>query len=131
MSLQDSDSIKNKRALLVTAGAEKHTLGLEMINTYLRAQGVDALYLGSDLPLRSLDKVIDDFDPNYIFISVTIRENMNSLEYLVDHFVDKYKDKIKISIGGQGLTASNKFQEMSNVYILNDIHDVRDFIEKE
>jgi len=130
ISLKNTDTIKDKKAISFTVGSEKHTLGLEMVNAYLESVGVNSLYLGSDLPVRSLEKVIKEYNPNYIFISITMSESMNSLVHLIDYINEKYKSEIIIGVGGQGLTDTEDLKKHKNLHVLNSIDELIELVNR-
>ena len=130
ISLKNTDTIKDKKAISFTVGSEKHTLGLEMVNAYLESVGVNSLYLGSDLPVRSLEKVIKEYNPNYIFISITMSESMNSLVHLIDYINEKYKSEIIIGVGGQGLTYTEDLKKHKNLHVLNSIDELIELVNR-
>lgn len=128
LSVDGTKTIKNKKALSFIIGSEKHTLGLEMVNTFLESKGVEALYLGNNLPLKSIDNAIKENVPNYIFISITMEDNLNSLIQLVDYINEKADSNLSICIGGQGLESHKQIQKLENIHILKDLDDVTDFL---
>jgi methanogenic corrinoid protein MtbC1 len=128
ISSTNENLLKTKKAISFTVGSEKHTLGIEMVNACLQAEGVDTLYLGSDLPIRSIEKVIKENNVNYIFISITMSESMNSLIHMVDYIVEKFNGEIEIVIGGQGLRKDKKLLQHKNVRYIKNIHDLLEFL---
>lgn len=130
LSIKTNESLKNRKAISFTVGSEKHTLGLEMINICLQNQGVNTMYLGNDLPIRSIEKVIKEFSPNYIFISVTMSESMNSLLHVIDYLNDKFMSDIIIGVGGQGIIDNQNIRQHDNLYILRNVEELIDLLHK-
>lgn len=128
ISINNSSIVQSKKAITFSIGSEKHTLGLEMITTYLEAKGVNTVYLGSNVPIRSIDQLIKEYKPNFIFISITIEENMNSLIQFVEHVIEKYNDKLIIGIGGQGYINNKELESNDKVFILRRIEDLKEFL---
>jgi len=128
LSLSVDHQISKKKAISLIVGSEKHTLGLEMINVYLENNGVDTVYLGSNLPIRSIEEVIDEYNPNYIFISITINEYMNNLVSMLEVLDKKYGKKVKIGIGGQGLGNTNIIN-FDSVEVLKDLNELSHFLQ--
>lgn len=121
-------ALENRKAISLVVGSDKHSLGIEMVNTVLESEGVKPIYLGGDLPIRSVENAIKDNNPNFVFISVTIQDNINSLIQLVDSLNERFKEKIEICIGGQGVLKTNNLLLRKNVHLMRDIEDVRNFI---
>ncbi len=120
INIKNSSSIKDQKAISFTVGSEKHTLGIEMVNTCLESEGIDTLYLGNNVPIKSLEKIINEQQPEYVFISITMNDSMNSLVHLIDYLNDKFNSKFIIGVGGQGLDKEN-LQKHKNIRILSDI----------
>lgn len=124
-------TIRNKKAISLIIGPEKHSLGIEMIGTILESEGVESLFLGGNLPYKSIEKAIIDYDPNYIFISITMKDYQNNLNQLVEMINEKFNRRIKIIIGGQGVGLYQDVSSFDNVYILHNINEVKEFVEKD
>lgn len=118
------ETLKSKKAISMTVGSEKHTLGIEMVNACLEAEGIESLYLGSNLPIRSVDKAIKDNKVDYLFLSITMKESMNSLIHLVTYIKEKYKEDVIIGIGGQGVVEEVKELKNDNIYILKNMEEL-------
>ncbi len=129
LSVKNIDTIKDRMAITFSVSSELHTLGIEMVNTYLETLGVKAMYLGSNLPIRSLDKVINEYKPRYIFISITLNDHINNLVHIVDYINEKYPDEFLIGIGGQGLLYKHQLDHHANVQFINSMSELKDFIE--
>jgi methanogenic corrinoid protein MtbC1/predicted XRE-type DNA-binding protein len=130
VSIQNENSLKNRKAVTFTVGSDKHTLGLEMVNTCLESQGIETIYLGSNLPIRSIDKVLENQKPEFIFISITMNDSMNSLINLINHINEKYKSEIIIGVGGQGFVEDKHLLEHQNLHILTGMDDLIDLLVK-
>jgi methanogenic corrinoid protein MtbC1 len=98
-----------------------------MINACLESEGVDTIYLGGNLPIRSLDQVIKQHKPNYIFISITMQETMNSLVSLLDHIRDKHDSNIVIGVGGQGISDETNLRD-TDTLLIKDIDSLIDLL---
>ena len=129
ISVSNADVIKDKVAVSFSVGSDKHTLGIEMINTYLETLGIRSLYLGSNLPIRSLDKLILDNDSDFILISITLEEHMNNLGHVVDYINEKYPNDLLIGIGGQGLRHNKDLEKHSNVHFISSVSELEEFVE--
>jgi methanogenic corrinoid protein MtbC1 len=129
LSVKNVGAIKDKMAVSFSVSSEKHTLGIEMVNTYLETLGIKTIYLGGNLPVKSLDKVIEDYKPKYVFISITLYENINSLTFIVDHLNEKFPNEFLIAIGGQGLLYKANLEQHSNVYFVSNLSELEKFVE--
>jgi methanogenic corrinoid protein MtbC1 len=127
ISINNINIIKNKVALSMSVGSEKHTLGIEIINMYLESQGVKSIYLGSSVGFRSFEAFIREYKPDFINLSITLNQHLNHLIGLVEFLLERFKDKITIIIGGQGTKNLTPFPQ-SNIHIINDVESLKQFI---
>lgn len=123
----DTIELRSKRAIALTVASEKHNLGIELVSELLEKHGIETLYLGSDLPMRSLLYLIDEYLPEYIFISITLREHMNNLVILIEKLSEKSIERI--FVGGQGIFKSEKvFEKYDNVRVILTLDELLDEI---
>lgn len=127
ISIENINTIKNKKAVSFSVGSEKHTLGIEMVSTYLETLGVNTIYLGSNLPIRSINQIITEYTPDFVFISITLSEHYNSLYHIVEEITKINKD-ITICIGGQGLIRDKELTQFNNVRIIKNMDDINDVL---
>lgn len=103
----DQRVLGKKKAIALSIGSEEHTLSIELVSNFLQANGIDTQYLGKQVPIDSLNQMIKVFEPDYLFLSITLREQVNSLELLVKGLEKKEEptkqEKLKIVVGGQGV----------------------------
>jgi len=130
ISIKNATAIHNKKAISFSIASEQHTLGIEMVNTYLDSVGIDSIYLGTNVSIRSIEKMITEHNPGYIFISITMIDNMNSLIHFIEYINEKHQEKFIIGIGGQGILDKNNITEIENVYILRDIKELKELLNK-
>lgn len=128
ISVMNMNNIKSKSAISFAVGSEKHTIGVEMVNTYLESLGVQSIYLGTNLPYRSIENTINDYKPDFIFISITMSDNINSLNQLIDYINLKTNKEIQIVIGGQGYTAYKNRQPYANVTYIKSLKELDNII---
>jgi methanogenic corrinoid protein MtbC1 len=124
ISYSSKDVIKRKRAITLTVNSELHTVGIEMVNIYLESLGVDSLYLGNNVPHNSLVRLIEEYKPNYIFISITMNDHINTLNLLINDLINRFGDQIQIGIGGQGVSSRDYYDKFNNVHIFNTLSEL-------
>ena len=93
-------NVQKKRAISMTAHSEQHTLGIELVSEFLEKKGIKTLYLGGNVPTSSLIRLIDDYRPDYLFISITHQDHINSLIMLIES-IHSHSPKLEVIIGGQ------------------------------
>jgi len=117
LTYYDTLRLRRKKSIAITVASEKHSLGMELVSDLLEKQGIETLYLGSDVPMKSLMILIDEYSPDYLFISITLREYINNLLILIEKLSEKHIDKI--FIGGQAVNKlGNALEAYDNVIII-------------
>lgn len=115
--------------LLITPGNEPHTVGLKIINEYFRRYGWKTILLQGSVPWKSLVTMIKEQSIDLLCISVTIFENINQTEALID-FVRK-STNAKIMVGGQIFNNnSDAINSLSYDYYYNDHEELINFVRK-
>jgi MerR family transcriptional regulator, light-induced transcriptional regulator len=102
---------KNYKIIGLTAGPELHNIGLKMIIDLLEVEGWQGIYLGSNVPVQSLIKAIEDETPDVLAISATLEYHINSTRNFVAAVKSCFdKASPKIVIGGAA------FQRQKNMW---------------
>lgn len=112
----DQHVVNRKKAIALSISSEEHTLGIELVSNYLQANGIETWYLGKQVPVESLNQMIRSFEPDYLLVSITLREHVNALQLMINSLV--MRESLKIVVGGQGtrfLEASFKMQNQVEI----------------
>lgn len=120
----EPSNLLKKRAIALTVGTEEHTLGLELISSFLNTQGIETWFLGSQVPLMSLNKMIKDYKPDYLILSITLSEQVNSLMIMLESIITT--TELNIVIGGQG-SRHVDLTHLNNPHVLM-INDVKELV---
>jgi methanogenic corrinoid protein MtbC1 len=115
-------SSNHKRGIALASHHEQHTLGIELVTSLLKRQGVDVFYLGNNVPYASLKNMVDELKPDFILISITMRDHVNSLVSLVNQL--KELNKVQVIIGGQGTRYLDKQWSDKNIQIVEDMSQI-------
>lgn len=87
--------------LLITPGAEQHSIGLKMIGDMLEANGHNVMFLGNLIPTDNIIHAIKDRKPYAILLSVTMPYHIEAAKMLIDVIKQKFGAKTPtILIGG-------------------------------
>jgi len=79
----ESPLVKNKTALLFLPETEHHELGLLFMNYILKSRGINIIYLGANVPLKDIDFIFKEKNPDFIFIHLTATSaNFNFEKFL-------------------------------------------------
>lgn len=120
------DEIPQKKVVSFIVSSEKHSVGMKLINTFLKSMQVETIYLGSDLPHKSIKTVIKDHTPDYVMISITLSSYMNNLIRLLEDLKEEFGNNLKIIVGGQGLHNPDILQKYENVIIANGVEKIKE-----
>ena len=87
--------------LMVTPGAEQHSIGLKMLGDMLESNGHNVIYLGNLIPTDNIIHAIKDRKPYAIILSVTMVYHIEAAKMLIDVIKQKFGAKTPtILIGG-------------------------------
>jgi len=96
-----SGSANKKKILLCVPVGEEHHLGCDVLETYLSIKGFKVYNLGTSLPTESIISFIDNNKPDFVFVSITLPDNISAGQRLVRKINDECK--IPILIGGYAM----------------------------
>ncbi|MDC0605083.1 cobalamin B12-binding domain-containing protein [Nitrosopumilus sp.] len=96
-----STSLKKKRILICVPYGEQHTLGTKVLESQLLSKGNTVYNLSPFTPTSSILESIDHNNPDCIFVSITLDENILSAKRMIQKITDKYT--IPVIVGGQAV----------------------------
>ncbi len=91
---------KQGTACFLLPGDEEHELGLKMADILFQQYGWHTTYLGRSIPFASLEKLFISMHFDYLVLSVTMPNQLNSCGYLIQAIrglPDTYRPKILVS----------------------------------
>ena len=86
--------------ILTTPVGEDHSIGCDILESFLTSKGFSVYNLSPSTPTKSLLEFIKNINPEYLFISIMLKENLDSGRRLTKKIASKYKT-LKIFAGGQ------------------------------
>ena len=93
--------LKKKRILICVPYGEQHTLGTKVLESQLLSKGNTVYNLSPFTPASSILESIDHNNPDCIFVSITLDENILSAKRMIQKITDKYT--IPVIVGGQAV----------------------------
>ena len=93
--------LKKKKILICLPYGEQHTLGTKVLESQLLSKGNTVYNLSPFTPVSSILESIDHNNPDCIFVSITLDENILSAKRMIQKISDKYA--IPIIVGGQAV----------------------------
>ena len=116
----------NKSTLLFLPEGEHHELGLLFMYFLLKSRGVKVLYLGSNVPLKDVEYVVNLKKPDFLYSHLTsVANNFNFEKFLIN--AHNRMPDIRLVISGQ-LTQSYKKRIPSNISFKRSLAEVMEYV---
>ncbi|MCH9658838.1 cobalamin-dependent protein [archaeon] len=94
-------SANKKKILICVPVGEEHHLGCDVLETYLSIKGFKVYNMGTSIPTESIISFIENNEPDMVFISITLPDNISAGQRLVRKINDEHK--IPILVGGYAM----------------------------
>ena len=101
----NSTKMTKKKILICVPYGEQHTLGTKVLESQLLSKGNTVYNLSPFTPVSSIMESIEYNNPDCIFVSVTLNENILSAQRMIQKINDQYK--IRIIVGGQAVKSDS------------------------
>jgi MerR family transcriptional regulator, light-induced transcriptional regulator len=98
------------KAVICTPDGELHGLACNMIESLLLNKGFKVYNISTSIPTDYIVDYIRDLQPDIIFISITLVENIKSAERLVQRIHAKYNNKLPVVVGGSAFNNMDQYQ---------------------
>jgi methanogenic corrinoid protein MtbC1 len=86
--------------MLATVEGEQHALGLRMAADVVEEAGLEAIYLGADVPTDALVQAIASLSPDRLVLAATMQELAPRLEEVADT-IQSAHPQVDLLVGGQ------------------------------
>jgi methanogenic corrinoid protein MtbC1 len=117
-----------KKALTMSFSREQHTIGVRMINEYLKILGFKTFFIGNNTPTSSILELIKEHQIDYMMISVTISNQLDQLNAFISEI--KNEVNIKVVIGGQAVCENTDCNEYNADGYAVDFNSLKEKIEE-
>jgi methanogenic corrinoid protein MtbC1 len=97
----NSAKMTKKKILICVPYGEQHTLGTKVLESQLLSKGNTVHNLSPFTPTSSIMESIEHNNPDCIFVSVTLDENILSAKRMIQKINDQYA--IPVIVGGQAV----------------------------
>lgn len=116
----------NKNLIALTPGPEMHNIGLRMVAHIFELKGWNSLYLGSNVPTKSILDVINEEKPQAIALSITMPNHIESAHHMINAIRQTHKkDSLSIIVGGSVLNNFDRIHELKGAdYYFSDIEEL-------
>ena len=99
------------KAVICTPDGELHGLACNMIESLLLNKGFKVYNISTSIPTDYIVDYIRDLQPDIIFISITLVENIKSAERLVQQIHAKYNNKLPVVVGGSAFNSMDRYPD--------------------
>jgi methanogenic corrinoid protein MtbC1 len=103
-------SSQNK-TVICTPDGELHGLACNMIESLLLSKGFKVYNISTSIPIEYIMDFIRDLQPDIIFISITLEENIKPAERLIQKIHQKYNNRLPVVVGGSAFNKIYQNQE--------------------
>ena len=100
-----------KKAVICTPDGELHGLACNMIESLLLSKGFKVYNISTSIPTEYIMDFMRDLQPDIIFISITLAENIKPAERLIQKIHQKYNNRLPIVVGGSAFDMIDQNQE--------------------
>ena len=103
---EEKSNIKlSKKILLCVPQGEEHNLGCDVLETFLIRKGIKVFNLRTHVPIESILNFIEFNKPDYVFVSITLNDNLKSGYRLIEKISNEFD--IPIFVGGYAIKEKN------------------------
>jgi MerR family transcriptional regulator, light-induced transcriptional regulator len=97
------ETLSQYKAVICTPNGELHGLACNIIESLLLSKGFKVYNISTSVPTEYIIEYIRDLEPDIIFVSITLAENIKPAERLIQQIHLKYNNKLPVVIGGSAL----------------------------
>jgi MerR family transcriptional regulator, light-induced transcriptional regulator len=129
--IEESSSSPQYKAIICTPDGELHGLACNMIESLLLKKGFKVYNISTSLPADYIIDYVRDLQPDIIFISITLVENIRSAERLIQQIHAKYNNKLPVVVGGSAYKkVKHSHNITTNAFLMNDasFHDTMNLL---
>ena len=114
-------SSQNK-TVICTPDGELHGLACNMIESLLLSKGFKVYNISTSIPTDYIMDFMRDLQPDIIFISITLEENIKPAERLIQKIHQKYNNRLPVVVGGSALNKIDQNQESRiNAFLMKNV----------
>jgi MerR family transcriptional regulator, light-induced transcriptional regulator len=107
------------KTVVCTPDGELHGLACNMIESLLLSKGFKVYNISTSIPTEYIIEYMRDLQPDIVFISITLAENIKSAERLVQQIHLKYNNILPVVIGGSAFNSADwNSQSKINAFLM-------------
>ncbi len=110
------------KTVVCTPDGELHGLACNMIESLLLSKGFKVYNISTSIPTEYIMDFMSDLQPDIIFISITLVENIKPAERLIQKIHQKYNNRLPVVVGGSALNKIDQNQESRiNAFLMKNV----------
>lgn len=110
------------KTVICTPDGELHGLACNMIESLLLSKGFKVYNISTSIPTEYIMDFMHDLQPDIIFISITLAENIKPAERLIQKIHQKYNNRLPVVVGGSALNKIDQNQESRiNAFLMKNV----------
>jgi MerR family transcriptional regulator, light-induced transcriptional regulator len=99
------------KTVICTPDGELHGLACNMIESLLLSKGFKVYNISTSIPTDYIMEFMHDLQPDIIFISITLEENIKPAERLIQKIHQKHNNRLPVVVGGSAFNKIDQNQE--------------------
>jgi len=104
------ETLSQYKAVICTPNGELHGLACNIIESLLLSKGFKVYNISTSIPTEYIIEYIRELEPDIIFISITLAENIKPAERLIQQIHLKYNSKLPVVIGGSAFNKLDQYR---------------------
>jgi MerR family transcriptional regulator, light-induced transcriptional regulator len=104
------ETLSQYKAVICTPDGELHGLACNIIESLLLSKGFKVYNISTSIPTEYIIEYIRELEPDIIFISITLAENIKPAERLIQQIHLKYNSKLPVVIGGSAFNKTDQYR---------------------
>jgi MerR family transcriptional regulator, light-induced transcriptional regulator len=119
------------KSVICTPEGELHGLACNMIESLLLSYGFKVYNISTSIPTEFILDYICDLQPDLIFISITLPENIKPFERLIQQIHLRNDNKLPVVVGGSAFNKLDQYEDSRiNTYIMKNasFDDIMKFV---
>jgi methanogenic corrinoid protein MtbC1 len=105
------ETLSQYKAVICTPNGELHGLACNIIESLLLSKGFKVYNISTSVPTEYIIEYIRDLEPDIIFVSITLTENIKPAERLIQQIYLKYNNKLPVVIGGSAFNKLDQYRD--------------------
>ena len=119
--------IRNKKFLLFLPPDEWHEIGLLFANYIIRSKGYETIYLGQNVPIENIEKVVPAVQPQYLLLFYISKRLAKEVEKQIIQ-LSKIDENTTLFVAGNGELFPKNKHKIKNTSFLTDVNSLIEFL---